>query len=254
MHSEGFVRLVRLLIVFAAAVGFAEEPSVDQLERIRQSEATEVWEPEPKVIDAPPGAVPSDAFSLFDGKNLAAFESIRGGPAAWRVENDTVTVVPGSGDIRSKMSFCDVQLHLEWRSPPVDERLVSQGRGNSGVFLQERYEIQVLDSYRNRSYANGQAASVYKQHIPLVNATRQPGAWQTYDIIFRAPRFDGNDLTHPATFTVLHNGILVQNHVEVRGGTQWIGAPSYEAHGCAPLKLQDHGNPVSFRNIWIREL
>ena len=246
--------LARLLFVFTASLAVAQEPSVEQRERIRLSEATEVWDPEPKVIEAPINAAPSDAVVLFDGSDLRAFESARGGPATWRVDGDAFTVVPGTGDIRTKRSFCDVQLHLEWRSPPADKRLVSQGRGNSGVFLQERYEIQVLDSYQNRSYANGQAASVYKQHIPLVNAMRSPGEWQSYDIIFQSPRFADDQLMSPATFTVLHNGVVVQNHVEVRGSTRWIGEPSYDAHGCAPLKLQDHGNPVSFRNIWIREL
>ncbi len=246
--------LVRFLIIFFASGAIAEETSEEQREHIRLSEATEVWEPEPKVIEAPVNAAPSDAVVLFDGTDLQGFESVRGGPATWRVEDHAFTVVPGTGDIRTKQSFCDVQLHLEWRSPPVDDRLVSQGRGNSGVFLQERYEIQVLDSYQNRSYANGQAASVYKQYIPLVNVMRPPGEWQSYDIIFQSPRFADDELMSPATFTVLHNGVVVQNHVEVRGPTRWIGAPVYEAHGCAPLKLQDHGNPVSFRNIWIREL
>ncbi len=161
----------------------------------------------------------------------------------------------GTGSIRTREEFGDVQLHVEWRSPATIEG-DGQGRGNSGVFLQKRYEVQVLDSFENRTYANGQAASVYKQHSPLVNATRPPGEWQTYDIIFRAPRFDADGkLTHPAYLTVFHNGVLVQDHAEVEGLTVYIGAPYYDAHPPKqPLSLQDHGNPVSFRNIWLREL
>src|SRR5690606_26626101 len=146
-------------------------------------------------------------------------------------------------------------LHVEWMSPTDTEGREGQGRGNSGIFLQERYEVQVLDSYQNSTYPNGQAASIYKQHIPLANATRAPGVWQTYDIIYRAPRFtDQGALESPAYVTVLHNGVLVQNHVEVQGPTAWIGHPPYEAHGCASLQLQDHGDPVRFRNIWVRKL
>ena len=129
-----------------------------------------------------------------------------------------------------------------------------QQRNNSGVFLQQRYEVQVLDSYESKTYANGQAASIYKQTIPLVNATRPPEQWQEYDIIFTAPRFDDETLKTPGYITVLHNGVVVQNHVEIQGKTEWIGEPSYEAHGCAPIQLQDHSNEVSFRNIWIRKI
>ena len=166
-----------------------------------------------------------------------------------------MTVEPGTGSISTKDSFGDMQFHVEWRTPTeiVGE---SQGRGNSGVFLMERYEVQVLDSYENRSYSNGQAASIYKQHIPLANASRAPGEWQTYDIVFMAPRFgsDGN-LERPATMTVLHNGVLVQNHVEIAGPTVFRGSPRYEAHAPkAPLQLQDHRNFVSYRNIWVRKL
>ena len=248
-------RITALALIIIPLSVMAEDSLTDEQRRaIKLSEKTEVWDPEPAIVDAPPNAAPSDAVVLFNGDNLDAFESVRGGPAEWDVDDAAFTVVAGTGDIRSKQSFCDVQLHGEWRSPPVDERLTSQGRGNSGVFLQERYEVQVLDSFQNRTYANGQAASVYKQHIPLVNAMRPPGEWQTYDIIFRAPRFDGETLTSAAVITVIHNGVVVQNHVEILGKTAWIGAPSYGAHGCAPLKLQDHSNPVSFRNIWVREL
>lgn len=224
------------------------------------AQETEVWEPVPPVVSAPVDAAPSDAVVLFDGQSLAQWESVNGGPAAWTLDKGAMTVAAGKGDIRTKESFCDVQLHIEWKTPTTitgdDGKLLEgQGRSNSGVFFQERYEIQVLDSYNNKTYPNGQAASIYKQTIPLVNATRAPGEWQTYDIIFNAPRFDEkNALTTPGYVTVLHNGVLVQNHTEIQGATAWIGKPVYEAHGCAPIRLQDHGNPVSFRNIWLRKL
>ncbi|MEE8306936.1 MAG: family 16 glycoside hydrolase, partial [Gammaproteobacteria bacterium] len=165
-----------------------------------------------------------------------------------------MTVVPGTGDIRTRQSFSNMQLHIEWRTPAEIEGK-AQGRGNSGVILMERYEIQVLDSFKNSTYANGQAGSVYKQHIPLVNAARGPGEWQSYDIIFAAPRFsDTGRIAEPARVTVLHNGVLIQNNVSIQGPTVFVGAPSYEAHGAAPIRLQDHRNPVSFRNIWVRRL
>lgn len=210
---------------------------------------TEVWEPVPEVVDASADRAPSDAIVLFGGDDLAEWNG------EWKIEEDAVTVVPGTGNLVTKRAFGDVQLHLEWRTPSVIEG-EGQGRGNSGVFLMERYEVQVLDSYENATYSNGQAGSIYKQHIPLVNASQPPGEWQTYDIIFMAPRFDGNGaVSQPATVTVLHNGVLIQNHVEIEGTTAFIGEPKYEAHDAkAPLMLQDHTNPVSYRNIWIREL
>ncbi|MDC8829823.1 3-keto-disaccharide hydrolase [Alteromonas gilva] len=226
----------------------------EELEPWQQAAKTEVWEPVPKAVEAPVKGVPSDAVVLFDGTDLSAWESINGGPAAWTVSDDAVTVKPGTGNIRTKQSFCDVQLHMEWRAPAPEDGMEGQQRNNSGVFFQERYEIQVLDSYQNPTYPNGQAASVYKQTIPLVNATRPPGQWQEYDIVFTAPKFDGETLTTPGYVTVIHNGVVVQNHVEIQGTTEWIGAPKYKAHGCAPIQLQDHDNLVSFRNIWLREL
>ncbi|MEN7548741.1 DUF1080 domain-containing protein [Rapidithrix thailandica] len=218
-------------------------------------EDTEVWKPEPKVVTPGKGMqAPSDAIVLFDGSNLSEWEPEKGKKITWKHEGDALTVVKGAGVIRSKRSFGDMQLHIEWRSP---KKVVGtgQGRGNSGVFLQGIYEVQVLDSYQNKTYSNGQAASVYKQHIPLANACLPPGEWQTYDIIYKAPRFkkDGS-LVSPAYVTVIHNGILVQNHVEIKGATEYIGHPEYKAHGKGSLVLQDHGNPVSFRNIWVREL
>ncbi|RMG16112.1 MAG: DUF1080 domain-containing protein [Bacteroidetes bacterium] len=220
-------------------------------------EATEVWEPEPRVVTpgTTPSDAPSDAIVLFDGSDLSAWESVNGGEAKWALSDGAMTVVKGTGAIQTRQGFGDCQLHIEWRTPAevVGE---GQGRGNSGIFLQSNYEVQVLDSYNNRTYSNGQAASIYKQHIPLVNACRPPGTWQTYDIIYSAPRFNKDGMVvRPAYVTVIHNGVLVQNHVELRGPTVYIGLPSYKAHADKlPLMLQDHGNPVSYRNIWIREL
>lgn len=218
-------------------------------------EMTEFWEPAVRVIT--PGATsteaPSDAIVLFDGKDLSQWKAkADGGAAKWQVKDKVFTV--GKGDISTKKEFGDFQLHVEW-SAPDEVKGESQGRGNSGIFLQDRYEVQVLDNYNNRTYSNGQAGSVYKQHRPLVNATRKPTEWNTYDIIYTAPRFkeDGSLFT-PARVTVLHNGVLVQNNVELKGPTEYIGLPEYKAHGKAPISLQDHGNPVQYRNIWIREL
>ncbi|MET3879369.1 MULTISPECIES: 3-keto-disaccharide hydrolase [Chitinophaga] len=219
-------------------------------------EATEVWEPVPKVIT--PGTetltAPSDAIVLFNGKNLDNWESENGGPAKWEVKDDAMTVVKGGGVIKTKQQFEDFQLHIEWRTP-AEVKGESQGRGNSGVFMQEQYELQVLDNYNNRTYSNGQAGSFYKQKIPLVNACKKPGEWQTYDVIWTAPRFnDDGSLKSPARATVLQNGVLVQNNVELEGKTEYIGKPTYVKHGAKSIALQDHGNPVSFRNIWIRPL
>lgn len=219
--------------------------------------STEVWEPIPKLVT--PGKQdqqpPSDAIVLFNGKDLSEWTNMKGEPASWNVHDNSMIVKKGAGNIRTKKSFGDCQLHIEWRSPSVIES-EGQGRGNSGVFLMGIYEVQVLDSYNNRTYSNGQAASLYKQHIPLANATKPPGEWQTYDIIFTAPRFntDGT-LRSPAYCTVIHNGVLVQNHAELKGATVYIGPPSYKKHADKEyIMLQDHGNPVEFRNVWVREL
>ncbi|MEO6035030.1 MAG: DUF1080 domain-containing protein [Verrucomicrobiota bacterium] len=206
---------------------------------------------EPKVIN--PGPPPSDAIVLFDGKDLSKWADKDGGPAKWEIK-DGVMTVNGTGSIFTKEEYGDCQLHVEWASPS-EVKGESQGRGNSGVYIQNRYEVQVLDSYNNKTYFHGQAGSVYKQHAPLVNACRPPGEWQTYDIIFHAPRFDGQKLVSPARVTVLHNGVLVQDNTEILGTTSHIGDPKYEPHPLKqPLQLQDHNNPVRFRNIWIRPL
>lgn len=234
--------------------GLSVSAAGTELSPQEKAEKTEVWEPVPAMVTAKPNSAPSDAIVLFDGDNLDAWESIHGGKATWQVSGNAFTVSPGAGDIVSKQSFCDVQLHLEWKTPADVEGMEGQERNNSGIFLQQRYEVQILDSYNNKTYPNGQAGSIYKQSIPLVNPLHPPGEWQTYDIIFNAPEFSDGSLVKPGYVTVLINGVLVQNHTEILGRSEWIGGPTYEAHGCAPLQLQDHTNPVSFRNIWVREI
>jgi hypothetical protein len=202
-----------------------------------------------------PGKPPSDAIVLFDGKDLSHWKSENGGPAKWKVVDRSMEVVKGAGNIFSREAFGDSQLHVEW-AVPVPVHGEGQDRGNSGVFLMGKYEIQVLDSYKNKTYADGQAAAVYGQYPPLVNASRPPGQWQTYDIFFHAPRFDAaGKVMRTARVTVLHNGVLVQDNVELTGPTQHGERPPYEAHPeRLPMALQDHGDPVRFRNIWFREL
>lgn len=200
-----------------------------------------------------PGKPPSDAIVLFDGKDLSRWTG-KGGVARWKVENGYMEVVKKTGDIETREHFGDCQLHLEWQAP-TQVRGHSQERGNSGVFLMGRYEVQVLDSYKNPTYADGQAAAIYGQAPPMVNACRPPGQWQTYDIIFEAPRFNGDKLLRPAYITVLHNGVLVHNHRKIIGATRHKEVARYTPHpAIGPLRLQDHGNPVRYRNIWIRPL
>jgi hypothetical protein len=231
-------------------------------------EDTEIWEPVPKVVT--PGKtnseVPSDAIVLFDGKNLDEWVSVSDpqAPANWTLGKNIFTVNKKAGNIQTKRSFTDYQLHIEWQVP-ANITGKGQGRGNSGLFLastgsgDDGYELQVLDSYNNATYVNGQAGSIYKQTPPLVNASRKPGEWQSYDVTWTAPRFneDGTVKT-PARVTVFHNGVLIQNNTELQGPTQYIGKADYrKAHGACPIKLQAHGDksePLSFRNIWIREL
>jgi hypothetical protein len=214
---------------------------------------------EPKVVSPGalnlPAAPPSDAIVLFDGSDLSAWRHELGGPAGWKVENGYMEAVGGSGSIRTAQGFGDIQLHMEWATPAI-VRGSGQGRGNSGVFLMGLYELQILDSYENDTYADGQAASLYGQYPPLVNASLVPGAWQSYDIVFRRPRFatDGN-LLEPARMTVFHNGVLVQNNAELKGPSGWLMHLPYEEHAPRqPILLQDHSAPVRFRNIWVREL
>lgn len=217
---------------------------------------TEQWQPVPPVITPViNNAPPSDAIILFNGSDLNQWENEKGGEPGWIVKDGAMTVKPGAGIIRTRASFADCQLHIEWKTPVVITG-DGQGRGNSGIFLQDTYEVQVLDSYNNITYSNGQAGSVYKQHVPLVNASLKPGEWQVYDIIYTAPRFNMNGtLKSPAWLTVIHNGVLIQNHVQLKGHTPYTGDPAYTPHAFKlPLSLQDHGNEVSYRNIWIREI
>jgi hypothetical protein len=221
---------------------------------------SEFWLPQPAIVT--PGSVkctdfipaPSDAEVLFDGKDLSKWKGVETEEAQWIVSEGVFTVKKGTGNIETKKNYRDFQLHLEWRVP-VNTTGSSQQRGNSGVMLQGIYEIQVLDSYDNKTYANGQAASVYKQYPPLVNAMKKPGEWNVYDIIYTAPTFkkDSTYRTYPYV-TVIHNGIVVQNHTRINGTTPYIGFPKVIYHGDGPIGLQDHSDPVSFRNIWIREL
>ena len=229
-------------------------------------EETEVWEPAPKVVT--PGATwtapPSDAIVLFDGKNLDEWVTNKDkSPAKWNVADGVMTVNKAGGNIETKRTFKNYQLHIEWKVP---ENITGSGqaRGNSGVFLastgpgDDGYELQVLDSYQNKTYVNGQAGSIYKQAIPLANPSRKPGEWQAYDLAWTAPTFnDDGSLKTPAYVTVFFNGVLVQNHFELKGETRYIGRPSYKTYTSAPIKLQAHGDksePISFRNIWVREL
>ncbi|GAA4785088.1 DUF1080 domain-containing protein [Olivibacter ginsenosidimutans] len=250
--------------LFIAALIMGTAASTLAQEKMKP-EDTEVWEPVPPVVETPPNQAPSDAVVLFDGKDLSAWESQRnpGQPANWTVTDGVITVNKKAGNIWTKQKFGSYQLHLEFRIPE-DIQGEGQARGNSGLFLaaigngDDGYEMQILDSYQNKTYVNGQLGSVYKQKIPLANPARKPGEWQTYDIVWTVPTFnsDGSVAT-PARVTAFVNGVLVQNNVELIGGTQYIGKPSYKAHGPAPIMLQAHGDPskpISFKNIWVRPL
>ncbi|HUX96483.1 MAG TPA: DUF1080 domain-containing protein [Bacteroidales bacterium] len=247
-----------LLVVqfFVRAQQAVQKPTNDKI----VPEMTEVWDPEVRIIqpgikDSDP---PSDAIVLFNGTDVNnEWEDSKGNPTKWLIQDGALVCVKGSGVIKTKRKFSSCQLHVEWKTPS-EVQGESQGRGNSGVFLQEQYEVQVLDSYNNRTYRHGQAGSLYKQHAPLVNAARKPGEWQSYDIVYTAPTFGIDSITYltPPRITVFHNGVLIQNNVSLRGPTVYIGIPEYfvRKHGPGSLVLQDHGNPVAYRNIWIREL
>jgi hypothetical protein len=242
------------LVTGSALAAFAQAPTEWAIHDMNR--------PQPRAVDPgtastpeQPGRPPSDAVVLFDGKDLSKWRNEKGEPAAWKVANGYMEVQKGTGGIHTEQGFGDVQLHVEWQapSPPVGE---GQDRGNSGVFLMGLYEVQVLDSYQAQTYPDGQAAALYGQYPPLVNAARPPGQWQTYDIVFHRPRFgpDGK-LVRPADATVIHNGVLVQDHQELTGPTAHKARPPYRAHADKiPLGLQDHNHPVRYRNIWVREL
>ena len=270
------------LLILGHSLAAQNIPEVDwtELQKTKPWEATQYYEPVPPVItpnqdDLPP----SDAIVLFDGNNLDAWKAPIFGygvnmeqisamakamyeldydgrkAAPWEVKSGQMIVVPGSGSLETSERFGDVQLHMEWLAP-VDPGKESQQYSNSGVFFMGLYEVQILNNYENSTYVNGQVGSIYKQHPPLINASRPPGEWQEYDIVFTAPRFDKDgSLRSPAYITVLHNGVLTQNHVELIGPTCYIGQPHYTPHPeKLPISLQDHGNKVRFRNIWIRNL
>ena len=245
---------VGLVAVLCPALQAAPDPN--WLGHDRERPAPTVVTPGTVSSQEQPGTPPSDATVLFDGKDVSAWTAMDGSPTKWVVHDGALECVPGSGYVRTLQAFGDCQLHVEWAAPnpPHGD---SQGRGNSGVFFGfGRYEVQVLDSYNNKTYADGSAASVYGQYPPLVNVTLPPGKWQVYDIVWTAPRFDDEGkLKSKARLTVLHNGVLVQNNVELTGPTGWVGRIPYPTHPeRTPIAFQDHGNPVRYRNVWVREL
>ncbi len=256
-------------LLFVAMQSFAQETthyltSEPPENRTMKPEETEYYSPVPPEVTPGKvcGAVPSDAVVLFDGKNLANWVSAQDTTvtAKWTVDHGIMTVKPGTGNIQTRQKFEDYQLHLEWREP-VEPTRKGQDRGNSGLFLASvgpgdaGYELQVLDSYHAATYVDGQAGSLYKQYPPLVNACRPPGEWQTYDVIWTAPRFnEDGSVKSPARVTAFQNGILIQNNSVLKGVTVYIGHPFYPNHGPAAIKLQDHHHPVSYRNIWVRPL
>ena len=263
MKALGKLQLLSLIWLLCVAGVVAA-----QQQQQMKPEETEIWTPVPAVVT--PGATdaepPSDAIVLFDGKNLDQWVNAQTGtPAEWVVRDGILTVkkAPGIGNIQTKRTFKNFQLHVEWRIP---ENITGSGqaRGNSGIFLastgpnDDGYELQVLDNYNNPTYVNGQAGAIYKENPPLVNANRKPGQWQTYNIVWTAPTFnDDGSLKTPAYVTVFFNGVLVQNHFQLIGQSLFIGKPFYKKYDRAPIKLQAHGDksePISFRNIWVREL
>jgi hypothetical protein len=254
----------KVILLFAViayvAVTFAPQ-ALAQGQQNWNPASTEWYTPvPPKVVPGDGTKPPSDAIILFDGTDLSKWESQKppsdGGrrqPAPWKVVNGEMRIVPGSGGIQTKEYFGHCQLHIEFKSPPA-ENYNGQGRGNSGVFLQNTYELQVLDGDNNLTYVNGMVGSIYKQSAPLADAYTKNGEWQVYDVYWKAPVFDSNGLVSPAMITVVMNGILIQNNYILKGDTPYTGLPKYTPHGRLPLSLQDHGTEVAFRNIWIRNL
>jgi len=262
MKKQNLIQILCLSLISTFAIGQNKYPNTppEVSPMPMKPEMTEIWEPEVRVVTPAKklGDAPSDAIILFDGKNLDQWVSQKDitKPAPWKiVDNDHMEVVPQSGGIQTKLKFGDCQIHIEFSAPDVVLD-AGQGRGNSGLFLQNRYELQILDNYNNRTYANGQAGSIYKDVPPLVNAMRSPLEWNSYDVIYTAVRYkaDGR-VDAPARITVLHNGVLVQNNTTIAGLTNYIGLHMYPAaHGDDVISLQDHGNKTQFRNIWIRKL
>jgi hypothetical protein len=250
IHANPFVSLNRCKTARAVAIALALVVGLFVFALEANEWISGIPWAEPAVVDpGPVGGPPSDAIVLFDGKDLSKWD----GAQPWKIQDGYA--ISNGNDIRTKQGFGDCQLHVEWATPEKVEG-EGQGRGNSGVFLMGLYEVQILDSYQNKTYFDGQAAAIYKQHPPLVNACRKPDEWQTYDIVFEAPRYDPQGgLTRPAFITVLQNGVLVQNHFQIQGETAWDSPPKYKVHPAKlPIQLQWHGNPIRFRNIWIREL
>jgi hypothetical protein len=253
MSAKRIVVLILLVSTLTLAqnspVGYTDTPLLpNSTYRVH-----DIARPHPGVVtpSAQPGGAPSDAIVLFDGKDLSQWTPSR---QPWKVENGYMEVTPNSGDLRSKEKFADVQLHIEWAAP-AEVRGNSQNRGNSGVFLMGRYEVQVLDSSNNPTYADGQAGAIYGQWPPLVNPARKPGEWQSYDIVFEAPRFEGTKLAKPAYLTVFLNGVLLHHRKELMGPTVHRALAAYAPHVAEDsIVLQDHQQPVRFRNIWVRRL
>jgi hypothetical protein len=257
MSLSNVTVITAVMCVCLGAAGLAQ--------RTRQDPSLQQWpihdeaRPMPPVVDpgpaGPPAAVPADAVVLFGGTDLSAWTTAKGTPAGWLVRDGYMEVVKGRGAVRTTNAFGDCQLHMEWASPAPAVGS-GQDRGNSGVFLMDTYEVQVLDSYESKTYADGMAGAIYGQFPPLVNASRKPGEWQTFDIVFHRPRFDASGaLVAPARMTVFHNGILVHDNDELTGPTANKARPPYKAHADRlPISLQDHSHPVRFRNIWIRDL
>ena len=252
---------IALSVVIIGAVGaavVAQAPPHPRAAELQQWAIHDETRPMPPVVNpgpaGPPAPVPSDAVVLFDGNDLSGWTHAKGQPAKWAVRDGYMETVKGTGGIQTTKTFGSCQLHVEWATP-VPAVGASQNRGNSGVFLMNMYEVQVLDSYESKTYADGMAAAIYGQFPPLVNASRKPGEWQTYDIVFHAPRFGEGVMTVPARMTVFHNGILVHDNDVLTGPTAHKARPPYKAHADRlPISLQDHDHPVRFRNIWIREL
>jgi len=254
------------LCTLATSFAWAQSTTPSNTAEPTDPKATEQWEPVPRIVmpGAQNNAPPSDAVVLFDGRDLSQWEASKDhSPAHWKVHDGVMTVDKTTGNIQTKRHFRNYQLHMEWQVPK-DISGEGQARGNSGLFLastgpgDEGYEVQILDSWKNTTYVNGQAASIYKQAAPLVNAMRPPGEWQTYDVVWTAPVFaaDGS-LKSPGYVTLFHNGVLVQNHTQLAGETFYIGKPKYKPYDEAAIKLQahgDHSQPLSFRNIWVRPL
>ncbi|HLR26748.1 MAG TPA: DUF1080 domain-containing protein [Fodinibius sp.] len=242
-----------IVIIFMGSFAACAQQNGDEM----KPEDTEWYSPIPAKVtpsDDHYMKPPSDAIVLFDGEDVSQWKSSDGGEVPWEVESGQLTVRPGTGDIETRDSFGSFQLYIEWR-PPGNDTLEGQDKGNSGIFLQNRYELQVLNAFENPTYVNGMAGSIYKQTAPLVNPSKKPGQWESYNIAYTAPEFnEDGSVASPARVTVIWNGVVVQNNTKIKGNTPYVGLPEYKPHGKAPIRLQDHNSKVSYRNIWIRDL